>query len=57
MLHAKFRGNRSAGYGEEDFWRVFTIYGRGGSGELIIQLFPSTQTKRKLLSNRTTSKR
>ena len=30
MLHYKFRGNRSAGSGEEDFWRVFTIYGRGG---------------------------
>ena len=29
MLHTKFRGNRSAGYGEEDFLRVFTIYGRG----------------------------
>ena len=30
MLHNKFRGNQSAGSGEEDFWRVFTIYGRGG---------------------------
>ena len=30
MLHAKFRGNRSAGSGEEDFRRVFTIYGHGG---------------------------
>ena len=30
MLHAKFRGNRPAGSREEDFWRVFTIYGRGG---------------------------
>ena len=29
MLHAKFRGNRSAGSGE-DFWGFFTIYGRGG---------------------------
>ena len=28
MLHTKFRGNRLTGYGEEDFWRVFTIYGR-----------------------------
>ena len=28
MLHTKFRGNRPAGSGE-DFWRVFTIYGRG----------------------------
>ena len=30
MLHTKFHGNRSAGSGEEDFWRVFTIYGHGG---------------------------
>ena len=30
MLHTKFRGNRSAGSGEEDFERVFTIYGYGG---------------------------
>ena len=30
MLHAKFRGNRPAGSGEKDFWRVFTIYGHGG---------------------------
>ena len=29
MLHTKFRENRPAGSGE-DFWRVFTIYGRGG---------------------------
>ena len=27
MLHTKFRENRPAGSGEEDF---FTIYGRGG---------------------------
>ena len=30
MLHIKFRGNRPACSGEEDFLRVFTIYGRGG---------------------------
>ena len=30
MLHTKFRGNRSAGSGEEDFQRVSTIYGRCG---------------------------
>ena len=29
MLHAKFRENRPDGSGEEDFRRVFTIYGRG----------------------------
>ena len=30
MLHSKFRGNRPAGVGVEDFSRVFTIYGLGG---------------------------
>ena len=30
MLHTKFRGNWPAGSREEDFLRVFTIYGRGG---------------------------
>ena len=30
MLHTKFRGNRPAGSGEDDFKRVFTIYGQGG---------------------------
>ena len=30
MLHTKIRGNRPTGSGEEDFLRVFTIYGHGG---------------------------
>ena len=30
MLHTKFRKNRPAGSEEEDFLRVFTIYGHGG---------------------------
>ena len=30
MLHTKFRENRPAGSGEEDYLRVFTIYGLGG---------------------------
>ena len=30
MLHTKFRETRPAGSGEEDFLRVFTIYGRCG---------------------------
>ena len=30
MLHTKFRGNRPAGSGEEDFLKVFTIYWHGG---------------------------
>ena len=29
MLHTKFRENRSTG-SREDFFKVFTIYGRGG---------------------------
>ena len=30
MLHTKVLGNRPASSGEEDFCRVFTIYGHGG---------------------------
>ena len=30
MLHTKFRGNRPAGSGEEDFKGFVTIYGHGG---------------------------
>ena len=30
MLHTKNHGNQPAGSGEEDFLRVFTIYGHGG---------------------------
>ena len=30
MLHTKFRENRPAGSGEEDFWVFFIINGRGG---------------------------
>ena len=30
MLHAKFLRNQYTGSGEEDFGRVFTIYGHGG---------------------------
>ena len=30
MLQTKFRGNRPAGSGEEDFYRVFTICGQCG---------------------------
>ena len=30
MLNTKFRENRPASSGEEDFLRVFTIYGHGG---------------------------
>ena len=30
MLHAKFPGNQTVGSREEDYRRVFTIYGHGG---------------------------
>ena len=30
MLPTKFHEKWPAGSGEEDFWRVFTIYGHGG---------------------------
>ena len=30
MLHTKFRGNKPAGSTEEDFQRIFIIYGRVG---------------------------
>ena len=30
MLHTKFHGNLPAGSGEENFYRVFTIYAHGG---------------------------
>ena len=30
MLHTKFRGNRLAASGKEDFLKCFTIYERGG---------------------------
>ena len=30
MLHTKFRRNQPAGSREDDFLRVFTIYGHGG---------------------------
>ena len=30
MPHAKFQDHRTSGSGEEDFLKVFTIYGHGG---------------------------
>ena len=30
MLHAEFQDHRTSGSGEEDFLKVFTIYGPGG---------------------------
>ena len=37
MLHTKFRGNRPASSGEEDF-KGFTSYGRGGQFGHVIQM-------------------
>ena len=30
MLHAKFQDHRTYGSGEDDFFKVYTIYGHGG---------------------------
>ena len=30
MLHAKFQDQMTSGFGEEDFLKVFIIYGHGG---------------------------
>ena len=30
MVHTNFQGHWPFGSGEEDFFKVFTIYGRGG---------------------------
>ena len=38
MLHTKFQGHRSIGSGEEDFFKVFTIYGHGGHVGHVSQL-------------------
>ena len=40
MLHTSFCGKGPAGSGEEDFGRVFTIYGHGGHlGHITIIMF------------------
>ena len=43
MLHTKFLGHGSIGSGEEDFFKVFTIYGHGSHvghvTQLILQIF------------------
>ena len=41
MLHTKFRGNRPAGSGEEDFYRVFTIYEHGCHFGLVTSIMSS----------------
>ena len=50
MLHTEFRENQPAGSGEEDFLRVFTIYGLGGHLGHVTQMlrtnFRSPYTRR-----------
>ena len=41
MLHTKFRENRPAGSGEEDFWVFFIINGRGDHLGHVIQISQS----------------
>ena len=38
MLRIKFQGHRSTGSGQEDFFKVFTIYGHGGHVGHVTQL-------------------
>ena len=38
MLHTKFQGHRSIGSGEEDFFKVLTIYGHGSHVGYVTQL-------------------
>ena len=38
MLHTKFQGHWSTGSGEEDFFKVFTIYGHGSHVGHVTQL-------------------
>ena len=49
MLHTKFRGNRPAGSGEEDFEGFFTIYGHGShlghATSIILEKIISMYTK------------
>ena len=39
MLHTKCQGHRPSGSGEEDFQRLFTIYGRGGNLGHVTKIF------------------
>ena len=38
MLHTNFQGHRPIASGEEDFFKVFTIYGHGGHVGHVTQL-------------------
>ena len=41
MLLTKFRENRPAGSGEDDFGKVFTIYGHGGHLDHVTSIMSS----------------
>ena len=41
MLHTKFCENQPAGSGEEDFLRIFTIYGHGGHLDHVTSIMSS----------------
>ena len=38
MLHTKFQGHWSIGSGEDDFFKVFIIYGHGGHVDHVTKL-------------------
>ena len=38
MLHTKFQGHGSIGSGEEEFFKVFTIYGHGSHVDPVTKL-------------------
>ena len=47
MLHAKFQNHRPSGSEEEDFLKVFAIYGRGGHlGHVTLTLIINTNSHR-----------
>ena len=54
MIHAKFRGNRPAGSGEQYFLRVFNIY-MGVSAILVMRLAGEHTLIRKTLKHPTLS--
>ena len=39
MIYTKSKGHRPSGSGEEDFKRVFTIYGHGGHFGHVTKIF------------------
>ena len=50
-MHAKFQDHMTSGSGEEDFLKVFTIYGRGGHVTLTIHANLCSHFPRRLHMN------